>query len=89
MKKLLFVALAVAGMTVFASCDKDDDKQKGKDAAKAVCDCYKSATTSEEFDACEENLPNPNSVSSDFLSGYLEVIMNCESAFSFDFDDEE
>ena len=81
MKKLLFVALAVAGMTVFASCDKDDnksDEKKGREAAKVMCECYQAATTEEEFDACEEKRPDMNSASPGFLYGWLEVMFDCE-----------
>ena len=88
MKKLLFIAFAVVGMLAFSSCKKEDsDKEKGKKAAKTVCDCYKKATTVAEFEVCEEKEPDITKVNSDFLAGYIEVILKCD--FDFDFDDDD
>jgi len=80
MKKVFFIALAVAGMSLCVSCSKDDaksDYERGKEAGKAMCDCQTNAVSNPDGAlSCLELLPM--TTNADFLRGFGDAMENCD-----------
>jgi hypothetical protein len=73
----------MAGVVALYSCSKDDDPaDKGKKAAKELCDCYSKANDEQAKDACNDAIENKYKKydgNKAFVDAYLVELAKCGS----------
>ena len=73
--------VALLSMGIMAvSCKKDSDKDKGKDAGKAYCDCFDKITvdsSAEEMEKCSKLVEEATKKGGDYAKGFAEESAKC------------